>query len=350
MKLRRAMAATAATAVIAPLALLSAPAAFASDDQPSSSATATATVTATESASDDTSTSPAPSSSESQSESAPESTPASTPPVSSSASTGTSESASAPAPSSSSPQASQSAEPTAEPTPCTDADVDPDSQLTVSVSGLPGKIVAGSGWHPFKLTAANHSDRALGQVQWLALVDNDSLSDDESEWLSTYAQLEYLNPETKAWESLADEIGDGMYFGETELGPKQTVDIRMRVNITAKAPAGDGYTVGLGGYVDQDKNCVHSAFDYYEFTVLKQGTPNDNPGDAKPKPGDGDKPAGGKEPQGGAKEIPPTGTLAETGSSSMLPTIGLVGGVAVVVGAGALFTVRRRKAGAGAQA
>ncbi|MEV7126649.1 LPXTG cell wall anchor domain-containing protein [Streptomyces sp. NPDC093260] len=347
MKLRRAMAATAATAVIAPLALLSAPAAFASDDQPSSPSTVTAT--ATESASDDTSTSPAPSSSESQS--APESTPASTPP-SSSASTGTSESASAsaPAPSSSSPQASQSAEPTAEPTPCTDADVDPDSQLTISVSGLPGKIVAGSGWHPFKLTAANHGDRALGQVQWLALVDNDSLSDDESQWLSNYAQLEYFNPETKAWESLADEIGDGMYFGETELGPKQTVDIRMRVNITAKAPAGAGYTVGLGGYVDQDKNCVHSAFDYYEFTVLKQGTPNDNPGDAKPKPGDADKPAGGKEPQGGAKEIPPTGTLAETGSSSMLPTIGLVGGVAVVVGAGALFTVRRRKAGAGAQA
>ncbi|QKW31223.1 LPXTG cell wall anchor domain-containing protein [Streptomyces seoulensis] len=350
------MVATAATAVIAPLALLSAPTAFANDDQstsPSTSASASESAGASESASESASASASASASESASASASasasESASASAS-ASESASASVSASASDPAPSSSSPQASESAEPTAEPTPCTDGDVDPDSQLTISVSGLPGKIVAGSGWHAFKLTAANHGDRSLGQVQWLALVDNDSMSDDESDWLSDYAELEYYNPETKAWESLADEIGDGIYFGETELGPKQTVDIQMRVNITAKAPAGDGYTVGLGGYVDQDKNCVHSAFDYYEFTVLKPGSPNENPGDAKPKPGDGDKPAGGKQPQGGAKEIPPTGTLAETGANSMLPTVGLVGGVAVVVGAGALFAVRRRKAATGTQA
>ncbi|MFF8591323.1 LAETG motif-containing sortase-dependent surface protein [Streptomyces sp. NPDC015220] len=225
-------------------------------------------------------------------------------------------------------------------------EVDPDSQLTIAVSGLPGKIVAGSGWHPFKLTAANHGNQSLGQVQWLAIIDNDSMSENEKDWLSTYTQLEYFNPATKAWESLTDEIGGGIYFGETPLGPKQTVDIKLRVNITAKAPAGDGYTVGLGGYVDQEKNCVHSAFDYYTFTVLKPGSPNDEPGDAKPKPDNGDKPTGGKQPQGGAKEIPPTGTLAETGSSSMVPVIGFVGGLAVVVGAGALFAVRRRKGGA----
>jgi LPXTG-motif cell wall-anchored protein len=41
----------------------------------------------------------------------------------------------------------------------------------------------------------------------------------------------------------------------------------------------------------------------------------------------------------------PSGNLAETGSSSALPVIGLVGGVAVVAGAGAMFVVRRRKAG-----
>ncbi|MEI5102115.1 LAETG motif-containing sortase-dependent surface protein [Streptomyces sp. PmtG] len=41
-------------------------------------------------------------------------------------------------------------------------------------------------------------------------------------------------------------------------------------------------------------------------------------------------------------DIPPTGSLAETGSSSALPAIGLVGGAAVVVGAGAVFVVRRR--------
>jgi LPXTG-motif cell wall-anchored protein len=180
-------------------------------------------------------------------------------------------------------------------------------------------------------------------VQWLAVVDNDSASENEKDWLSTYALLEYFNPDTKRWESLADEIGNGVYFGETPLGPKQTVDIKLRVNITAKAPAGAGYTVGLGGYVDQEKNCEHSAFGYYEFTVLKPGSTNDNPG--KAKPGKGQKPAGGKKPQGGATEIPATGSLASTGSSSALPTIALVGGVAVVAGGGVVFAVRRRKTG-----
>ncbi|MEW1566395.1 LAETG motif-containing sortase-dependent surface protein [Streptomyces sp. NPDC093509] len=40
-----------------------------------------------------------------------------------------------------------------------------------------------------------------------------------------------------------------------------------------------------------------------------------------------------------------TGSLAETGSSSALPTIALAGGIAVVAGAGALIVVRRRTSG-----
>jgi LPXTG-motif cell wall-anchored protein len=327
MKLRRALAAAAATAAIAPLALLSAPAAFASDDTSSPSATASPSDTSSASAS----------ASASQSASSSASASAS---ASQSASASASQSAPATPPSQSS---GPSDEPTGTPTPCSDDLNDPDSQLSIDVSGLPGKIVAGSGWHTFKLTAANHSDQSLGKVQWLAIIDNDSASDNEKDWLSTYALLQYFNPETKRWESLADEIGNGVYFGETPLGPKQTVDIKLRVNITAKAPAGAGYTVGLGGYVDQEKNCEHSAFGYFEFTVLKPGSSNDNPGQAKP--GKGQKPAGGKTPQGGAAEIPATGTLASTGSSSALPTIALVGGVAVVAGGGVMFAVRRRKAG-----
>jgi LPXTG-motif cell wall-anchored protein len=225
--------------------------------------------------------------------------------------------------------------------------VDPGSQLSIDVSGLPGKIVAGSGWHNFTMTAANHSDKSLGTVQWLATVDNDTASDNEKDWLSTYAKLEYFNPRTKAWESMADEVGNGLYFGTTPLGPKETVGIKLRVDITAKAPAGDGFSMGFGGYVDQEKNCVHSAFGFYDFTVLRPGSSNPDPGQAKP--GKGTKPAGGKEPQGGAAEIAPTGTLAHTGSSSMLPAIAFAGGAAVVVGAGAMFTVRRRK-GAGSNA
>ncbi|MER6122350.1 LPXTG cell wall anchor domain-containing protein [Streptomyces sp. NPDC001795] len=329
MKLRRALAAAAATAAIAPLALLSAPAAFA-EESPTASVTPAGSISGSpsSSASETSTTTPAATENTGTSSSTPT---ASSPAGKSSASATTSATP------------TRSAEPTSPPTPCSDGIDDPDSQLTISVSGLPGKIVAGSGWHNFKLTAANHSDQSLGQVQWLAAIDNDAESDNEKDWLSTYAQLEYFNPATKAWESLADEIGNGFYFGETPLGAKQTVDIKLRVNITAKAPAGAGYSVGLGGYVDQEKNCTHSAFDYYEFTVLKPGSTNNDPGHAKP--GKGQKPAGGKQPQGGAAEIPATGSLASTGSSSALPIIGLVGGVAVVAGGGVVFAVRRRKTG-----
>ncbi|MFH9860470.1 LAETG motif-containing sortase-dependent surface protein [Streptomyces sp. NPDC017202] len=339
MKLRRAVVTMAATAVLAPLALLSAPTAFAEE-----SGTASPSASSSESTSASPSDSAGSSESASASESASESASGS---ASASASEDTKPTGSPSSSSSSSSSASASSTPGGEPSefpddcPVDEDGVDVDSQLELSVSGLPGKIVAGSGWHTFKLTAANHSDKALGTVQWLAAIDNESMSDDERTWLSTYAKIEYYDPQAKAWDSIADDFGNGFYFGQTELGPKETVDIKLRVDITAKAPAGDGFTLGLGGYVDEEKNCVHSSFALYEFTVLKPGSSNDDPGEAKP--GEGKAPAGGKQPQGGANEIPATGSLAETGSSSVLPMIGLVGGVAVVAGAGAVFTARRRR-------
>ncbi|NUV51015.1 LAETG motif-containing sortase-dependent surface protein, partial [Streptomyces sp. CAI-78] len=42
------------------------------------------------------------------------------------------------------------------------------------------------------------------------------------------------------------------------------------------------------------------------------------------------------------KTLEPTGQLAETGAGSMLPVIGLVGGVTVLAGTGVVFAVRRR--------
>ncbi|MEV0320108.1 LAETG motif-containing sortase-dependent surface protein [Streptomyces sp. NPDC050658] len=342
MKLRRVMAAAAATAAIAPIALLSAPAAFATEDTTTSSPSASATETAEPSGT------PTPSATETES-----ATPTATEKPTESATPTATEKPSETAKPTEKP--TETAKPTEEPTeaptecPVDENGEDADSQLQLNLSGLPGKIVAGSGWHQFNLTAANPSDEDLGEVQWLAAVDNFADSEDERDWLSTYAQIQYFNPDTKSWESIEDEVTGGLYFGTTELGAKEKVDIKLRLNISAKAPAGDGYALGLGGYLDSEQNCVHNSFAFYEFTVLKAGSNNENPGEAEEKPGhDGKKPQGGKEPQGGAKEIPATGNLAETGSSSMLPTIGLVGGVAVVAGAGAVFVVRRKKADAAA--
>lgn len=335
MKLRRVMAAAAATAAIAPLALLSAPAAFATEGTtpaPSQSATESATPSASPTPTEQPSTTPPPS---------PSATEPSSPAPSQSA-TGSATPSGTPTQS-----ATPTQEPTDEPTECpVDEDgEDADSKLELGLSGLPGKIVAGSGWHQFKLTASNPSDQDLGEVQWLAAVDNFTESEDEKDWLANYAEIQYFNPDTKAWESIADEVSGGLYFGTTELGAKEKVDIKLRVNVNAKAPAGDGYALGLGGYLDSEENCLHNAFAFYEFTVLKAGSDNENPGEADKNEG-GKTPNGGKTPQGGAKDIPTTGSLAETGSSSALPTIGLVGGVAVIAGAGAVFVVRRKKADA----
>ena len=84
----------------------------------------------------------------------------------------------------------------------------------------------------------------------------------------------------------------------------------------------------------------------YDFDVLVAGSKPGPIDDAKGKPGDkGNHPA----PQGGGKDLSPlpvSGKLAETGSSSALPMIGLIGGVAMAVGGGAVFIVRRRRVSA----
>ncbi|WP_369217318.1 LAETG motif-containing sortase-dependent surface protein [Streptomyces flavofungini] len=303
------MAAAAATAAIVPLSLLSAPAAFATGD-------AGDTVTQT-----------------------PPQTPSDTPPPSKTTEPGQTPSDTPPPAKTTPPTPSD----TPVDCPVDDDGVDADSDLKIKLTGLPSRIVAGSGWHQFKLTAANPTDKSLGEVNWIAAVNNFSDSDSKKNWLSTYADLQYFDPETDAWVSLDDDLEGGLAFGVTpELGPKDTVAVKLRLNVGAKAPVGEGYAIGLGGYVDAEDNCVHNSFAYYDLTILKPGSTNEHPGTATPKPET--KPSDVKVPQGGAKELPVTGSLAETGSSSMLPTIGLVGGAAVAVGAGAMFVVRRRKA------
>ncbi|MFF1694347.1 LAETG motif-containing sortase-dependent surface protein [Streptomyces sp. NPDC058257] len=338
MKLRRVMAAAAATAAIAPIALLSAPAAFATDGDttPPPSSTAPASETPPSTPDETPPTTPAETPPTTPAETPPTTQPGTTPPIE----TGK--------PTTEPPETDDpTEEPTEEPSQCpVDEDgTDADSKLEIALSGLPGKIVAGSGWHQFKLTAANPTDEDLGEVQWLAAVDKFTDSEKEKDWLANYAQIQYFNPDSKAWESIADEVTGGLYFGTTELGAKDKVDIKLRLDISAKAPTGDGYALGLGGYLDSEQNCVHESFSYYEFTVLKPGSDNEAPGKAEENEGD-KKPSAGKKPQGGAKVIPTTGNLAETGSSSALPTIGLVGGLAVIAGAGAVFVVRRKKADA----
>lgn len=327
MKLRRAMATAAATAVIAPLALLSAPAAFAEDGS---------TTSAT----------PADSTSQSTSASASES-------ASSSASASTSASASASATGSATPTGKPTATgtPTGKPTakPTATESTDPgdgdepvaceDSKVDVSITGLPGKIAAGSGWHKFSLNVANNSKSTLQDLAYFAGASSDK--DGENLFKSRQVQLQAWDPNSKSWGDLNEDGYAVGFVGYTdELKPGYEADIPMRINVKKSAPVGSGFTLGATIYGDSDAQCTGFGDVAYKFRIVGAGTDTDG---TKPQEG-GVAPVTDKKPTGTTPKV--TGNLAETGSSSALPMIGLVGGAAVVAGAGALVVVRRRKAGA----
>ncbi|WP_436737205.1 hypothetical protein [Streptomyces sp. BBFR102] len=345
MKLRRAMAVAAATAVISPVALLAAPAAFATDGQQDGGTSETT---------------PAPSASQSETTEPEATDPAPTAPEE----TEPAPTASASAPEEGNPGTEEpGVEPTEgteepgeepEPSPSESEDEDEDdeegpwdcvdedgndlaSDLTLAVSGLPGQVRAGS-THEFTLSAANSGENTLESVEWGAAIMNE---DDVwmEDGLLSHVDLAFYDPASKRWISFYKDAGMGVAFGETTLKAGQTIDIKLRMALSEDAPLGAGYAIGFGGYLDEDADCFANAYAEYDFTVIGAG--------ATPKPGDaeeneGKKPQGGFKPVEEKKSLEPTGQLAETGAGSMLPLLGLVGGVTVLAGTGVVFAVRRR--------
>ncbi|WNZ10881.1 LAETG motif-containing sortase-dependent surface protein [Streptomyces sp. 11x1] len=228
---------------------------------------------------------------------------------------------------------------------------DLDDKLTASISGLPNQIVAGSGWHEFDFVIRNDSDKDLKKVWVQAFTEYGDDTNDDSSLLFDLAELQYKLD--GKWtgdyqEGFEDEDGKIAFTGTfvavlDSLEKNSTATLDLRVRVDEEAPAGSSFALSQAVYAGEESACYGNG-DFYEFTVLAAGDePGDDVEDAEPN---GEKPdvTEGVKPQGGAKEI--TGNLAETGSSSALPMIGIAGGVAVAAGAGAMFVVRRKKAGA----
>ncbi|TWV33126.1 LPXTG cell wall anchor domain-containing protein [Streptomyces misionensis] len=342
MKLRRSLTLAAATAAIAPAVLLAAPIAYASDgDSPAPTTSETTPASDGSTPTADETTPAADGTTPAAQESIPvsdESTPAASQPSSPSASASASAAVSAP------PSVSASA--STGPVECNGDEVKTDKNLHTSLSGLPSKIVAGSGFHGFELNVNNTGDRAYQRVDlgvFAAQVDEKDYFVDTS-----HLTLQYKDPSSGKWVNISlDENDEGAgYLGYTDVKAHESFTIDLRLAVDKTAPAGLGYAISIGMYADDKGNCVFSGDDsYYEFGILKAGTAPGTPGDAKPQ--GGKKPLPKHQPTGNNK-IEPQGHLAQTGSSSMLPAIALAGGAAVAVGAGAVFIVRRRKtAGAG---
>ncbi|WP_432026376.1 LAETG motif-containing sortase-dependent surface protein [Streptomyces sp. 1222.5] len=348
MKLRRSLALAAATAALAPAVLLTASAAYAADDDtasPTVSETAPTEEQSTPAAQDTTpaaeDTTPA---AEDTTAAGEETTPASedTPPAADEnlpAAAQSSSSASASASVSATPSASASSGPFE----CDGGEdkVQVDKDLHTGLSGLPSKIVAGSGFHAFQLNVNNTGGRAYQRVDlgvFAAQMNEKDYFIDTS-----HLTLQYKDPSSGNWVGISlDENDEGAgYLGYTDVKAHESFSIDMRLAVDAKAPAGLGYAISIGMYADDEGNCVFSGDDsFYEFDILKAGAAPGDPGDAKPQ--GGKKPLPKHQPSGNTK-IEPQGHLAQTGSSSVLPVIALAGGAAVVLGGGAVFAVRRRK-------
>ncbi|MFG3383716.1 LAETG motif-containing sortase-dependent surface protein [Streptomyces sp. NPDC047999] len=353
MKIRRSLALAAATAAIAPAVLLAAPAAYATDNGPSSSESQTTPAPAESTpAADDTT--PAAEEAEPAEESttpaAEEAEPAeeSTSPAAEEKTASDEEKApsddSTPEAGSTSPSPSPSETSPAGPAECSDEDMRFDGDLRTSLSGLPSKIVAGSGFHGFTLNVDNKADHGYERIDFgvfAALIDENDFFVDTGN-----LTLQYKDPATGAWTgiSLDEEDEHAGYLGYTDIKAHESFSVDLRLSVDKKAPAGLGFAISIGMYADDEGNCVYADDEsYYEFDILAAGSTPVDTGDAKPQGGSKPLP---QKPTGNTP-IDPEGRLAETGSSSALPVIALAGGAAVAVGVGATFLVRRRSSAPG---
>ncbi|PGH48629.1 LPXTG cell wall anchor domain-containing protein [Streptomyces sp. Ru87] len=221
------------------------------------------------------------------------------------------------------------------------------ADLRVTVSDLPSQLVAGGAWSSFSVHLKNTTDETLDEVfpiLYAVPMENIDRPDEVLE-------IQYQDPGTGEWTSF-NEWTNGAYFGYFTLEAQQTAELSLRIRADKDAEKGDGFALVAGDYYKADGSCGWSEEAWYDFTILAAGSKPGEVPPAKPgKPGTGDQ--GGKpderpgrtKPQGGLEELPVKGNLAQTGSSSMLPAIAVIGGVAMVAGAGAIFVVRRRRAG-----
>ncbi|MFI9099782.1 LAETG motif-containing sortase-dependent surface protein [Streptomyces fildesensis] len=319
MKLRRTLVTVAATAVIAPAALLSATAAFADTVVPGADASATASATPDATAT-------------------PTATATATPTATATATATATPTATATATKKPTPTATPTGEPTDDPGACADKP-GYEEKVVSKITGLPGKIVAGSGWHNLTLTADNRSGSDISDLGFYAGVGSENSSDAFS---SKKVLLQAYDSESGKWQNINDgeghSVGFAGYVDKLEAGAKVT--IKLRLDVKAGTPADHGLTIGGGVYTNDKGHCYGDSNVAYTFSIVAAGTKTDG---TVPQTG-GKVPLPTKAPN---KDTTPkvTGHLAATGSSSAMPQLALAGGAAVAVGVGAMFVVRRRKAG-----
>ncbi|MFC8874875.1 peptidase [Streptomyces ardesiacus] len=226
----------------------------------------------------------------------------------------------------------------------------PEPRLTAAVTGLPDKIAGGT-TQTFTLRITNGTAKTMDAVY--PYVGVHAFDDKGLKELDSHLDLEWSTAANPAWRDA--DLMDASSLGS--LASKASLDVKLRLKVDADVPSGQGAAFVTADYVNDDGSCGgYPDLDQYEFRILaKAGGGAGSPGkdDAT-----GSKP-GNVTGQGGASTTPVTasggsgtggggGALARTGSSDALPTVGLAGGAALVLGAGAVLVARRRRTAADA--
>jgi colicin import membrane protein len=214
----------------------------------------------------------------------------------------------------------------------------PEAELTTVVTGLPSTVVAGTKVN-FNLRVTNGTDKTMDEVLPFAYVhatDRSGLND-----IDDLVHLQWSSASSSKWKTVDNEhYMDAI----SPLKAGAHADIKMRLTIDASAPAGNGVTFVAGDYFNDNGTCGGNPdLEGYEFLIAAAGSKPGKVDDAKPsttEPNTSD-----LKTQSGASARPVSGSLAATGSSSAMSQLALASGAAVAIGGGAVYLVRRRKAG-----
>lgn len=222
--------------------------------------------------------------------------------------------------------------------------------LTVLANGLPSEVVGGSTVN-FTLRVTNGTDRTLSVDPLVFVQERDARLDNlKTQWF-----------DGSGWQTLTT---DTTYINRIEsMNPGSHSDVKMRMQVDAKAVKADAFALFAGDAFDAYNPCVLGPMKRYDLQVLPAGSEPGEVDDAEPgEPGKGDdkRPGSKADPKadsekgtdkglsahGGKSEEKTStgGKLATTGASSAPGQIALASLAAVTLGAGAVFVVRRRRA------
>ncbi|HSA51530.1 MAG TPA: LPXTG cell wall anchor domain-containing protein, partial [Yinghuangia sp.] len=223
----------------------------------------------------------------------------------------------------------------------------------VSFTGLPGDVVVGGKAVEITVNVKNTTGKKLEFIPFVSLGNVAT----DTPLRASHIVLEAKLPGSDAWTKVemidteTDEAGATAAIGwlaaqdpedpeaiiPLVLEKDEGLQIPVRLAFTANAPLGEtiAFLAGVGSS-NQESPDYFSASDFYVLNLVAPGTKGPANPDVRPVP-----------PVKLPAKPKPSQNLAETGGSdSSAVTYAIVGGVALVGGAGLLVVMKRRRSGA----